>query len=192
MRDRRPSDWIADLTGRHELEQQVAGEFEANPAVRLLETNTNRYDRLDYSVATTSVTAAGVELKAKWQPYRGWGHHRPDVDQADLFILDELALRRIVTDGTNSHLLIYDHPMRRWVIFGVADLILAPKARIARQLQGRRPTTKGKVLIDLRDGLQAGQDLPTVITRLGAAINDTDRRWPQVEPWPAPQTGAAS
>ena len=192
MRERRPSDWVTDLAGRHELERRVAHALEGSTAVQLLEADTHRFDRLDYTVATKRVPRAQVELKAKWQSYRGWSKHRPDVDETDLFILDELALRRIISGGAYTHLIIYDHPASRWVLFGVADLVLAPKARVVRQLSGRRPTSKGKVLLDVNDGHNAGQLLPAAIDRLAESINDTDRRWLRVEPWPSPRTDSAS
>ncbi len=192
MRERRRADWVTDLAGRHKLESQVAHALEASGNVWLLVNQTDRFDRLDYTVATHRVPVASVELKAKWQPYRGWAQHRPDVDQVDLFILDELSLRRIVAAGTHTHLLIYDHPACRWVLYGVADLILAPKARVSRRLSGRRTLEKGKVLLDLNDGHHAGSDLGAAVELLATFVNDIDRRWAQIEPWPLPQNGAAS
>lgn len=192
MRDRRPHDWTADLTGRHRLEAEVASALLNNGDLRLLERNTHRFDRLDYAVATGRVPFAAVELKAKWQRYKGWQKYRPDVQETDLFILDELALRRIVSASPDGHLLIYDHPQGRWVIFSVVDLMLAPKSRVSRQIGRSRSTLKGKLLIDLNDGLNAGRDLRFAIDRLVRTIDNTHRRWAQVEPWPKPGLGIAS
>lgn len=186
MRERRPSDWTTDLSDRHALEEQVRAALANHHTIRLLRTNTNRFDRSDYEVATHDVAQCAIELKAKWQRYRGWTTHRPDVDERDLFILDELAMRRLIEHGPFGQLLIYDHPAHRWVIFGVVDLILAPKARVARPLRARRATTKGKVLLDLGDGHQAGRQLDPALDVLTSLIDDTRRRWAQVEPWPTP------
>jgi hypothetical protein len=103
-----------------------------------------------------------------------------------LFILDELALRTIVAAGRHSYLVVYDEPGRLWRIFGTTDLVLAPKVRVARPLHGWRPTTKGKVLVDLRDGHHGGHSLAEVVEVLAAMIPLTERRWAQVEPWPDP------
>ena len=186
MRERRPGDWVTDLTGRHGLEQQVADELRTHRNIELLEINTTSFDRLDFTIGTKAVFPVEVELKAKWQPYQRWWHqHRLDVDESDLFILDELALRRVVAGGPTSQLLIHDHPSGRWVLFSVADLLLAPKARVSRPLRGRRETTKGKILISLGDGQAAGTTIGEAVSYLAPAILDTHRRWSQVEPWPS-------
>ncbi len=187
MRPRIPSDWATDLAGRRHLESRFGQGLQQHRRLRVVADDTDRYDTPDYLIDVSGVGRASVELKAKWQSYRsGWTRHRPDIAEPELFILDELALRKIVAAGRHSYLVVHDHPTNRWRIFGTTDLVLAPKVRVARRLEGRRPTTKGKVLIDLRDGHHGGDSLAGAVEALAMMIPQTERRWTQVEPWPNP------
>ena len=187
MRPRVARDWVTDLAGRRDLETRFGTALSHAPGVSLVEDNTTGFDELDYTVTVRGIGVAGVELKAKWQHYSsGWARRCPQVAERDLFILDELALRKIIATGRHGYLAIYDHPSTRWLIFGTTDLVLAPKTRVARPLQGNRPTTKGKVLIGLTDGHHAGTTTATAIEALTAIMSATERRWSQVEPWPTP------
>lgn len=187
MRPRVPGDWVADLAGRRDLESLFAQGLSRHPHLCLISDQTDSHHTPDYEIKVAGIGCASVELKAKWQSYRtGWTQHRPDVPEAELFILDELALRKIVAAGRHSYLVVYNEPASRWRIFGTTDLVLAHKARVARPLHGRRPTIKGKVLVDLRDGHHGGRTLAEAVDVLATMIPRTDRRWGQVEPWPEP------
>ncbi len=98
MRDRRPEDWRTDLGGRHGLEETVAAALAAHQGLRLVGRSTHAYDRLDYQLAGPGGRRFEVELKAKHQRYAGWGRLRPEVAEADLFILD-LCRHRDYPDG---------------------------------------------------------------------------------------------
>jgi hypothetical protein len=76
----------------------------------LLKRATSSLYELDYAIAGPGDRLGQVELKAKHQPYRGWGHLRPDLPEAHLFILDELALRKIVDAGRYAYLVVADVP----------------------------------------------------------------------------------
>lgn len=187
MRPRVRSDWAMDLAGRRDLETRFGEALRGHPSVRGVRDNTAAFDELDYTIDLAGIGLASVELKAKWQHYsQGWTRHRPDLAEADLFILDELALRKIIATGRHGYVAIYDHPSTRWRIYGVADLVLASKTRIARPLHGNRPTTKGKILLDLRDGHDAGHTSQEAVLVLAGVIATTERQWSRVEPWPTP------
>jgi hypothetical protein len=66
-----------------------------------------------------------------------------------VFILDELALRRVVDAGRYAFLLVRDLPGERWALWSTAELVLAAKVRVSRRLAATTVTDKGKVLIDL-------------------------------------------
>lgn len=185
MRTRTRSDWVTDLEDRHDLESAVGRALEHHSTVGRVRWHTNRVDRCDFTVTVTG-RPVEVELKAKRQRYVGW--HAPGVAERDLFILDELALRRIVASGPFTQLLIRDVPADRWVIFGVPDLVLAPKIRVDRLIHRNRPVKKGKVLLDLTDGHQVPDRGPgDAVEALVDQIVATRRDWNQVEPWPTPQ-----
>ena len=155
----------------------------------MIERRTDSYDRLDFAVATNRVRNAEVELKAKWQRCStGWQRQRRDVPERELFILDELALRRILGSGPDSHLMILDWPNRRWILFDVPQLALAPKARVNRRLSRKRSTAKAKILLDLRDGCPGGPKASAAVKSLAKRIDETNRHWSQLEAWPGGRT----
>ena len=198
MRERRADDWRVDLAERHPLEFAVARALGSHQALTLLATSTTSTDRLDYQVLGPGDRLVQLELKAKRQPYQGWEAHRPDVPEPELFILDELALRKIVDAGRYGFLVVRDVPRNRWCVWGMAELLLAPKGRVSRRLAtGRRARaepargawpepTKGKVLLDSRD---AAGTVPTLGGALDAVVDlieAVDRRWGDIAAWPAP------
>src|SRR3954451_16200921 len=153
MRERRSSDWVIDLQGRHGIEAQVEAALERHPRMRLLRTSTASYDRLDFQLLGPAEHLVELEVKAKHQPLSaGWRRLRPDVNPADLFVLDELALRKIVDAGRYAFLLVRDVPQARWVLWTVGDLLVASRARHAREIdRGSGSRLKGKLLFDLSE-----------------------------------------
>lgn len=184
MRDRRPADWAVDLAERHGLENDFATALAAHPELLLLRRSTHSLDALDFEVAGPGERLAQVELKAKRQPYRGWCELRPGVDAADVFILDELALRRIVDGGRYAYLVVADLPSRRWCVWSTVELVLATKVRTVRTLATGTTRLKAKVLLDLTE---AGfiVDSPTAATEvIVASLGVADTQWSAIEPWP--------
>ncbi len=164
MRERRPSDWKVDLAQRHPIEAQVARALDEHPELVRLSSSTASLDRLDYQLLGPGERLCELELKTKRQPYRGWAHLRPELAETDLFILDELALRRVVDAGRYPFLLVRDVPGRRWALWSTAELVLATKMRVSRKL-ATSGTFKGKLLIDLGGG---GRRRPLTAGPLGA------------------------
>src|SRR5579884_405550 len=116
MRERRPADWATDLSGRHDLERCVEQALAGHPRLELLRTSTAAFDRLDFQLLGPGGRLVQVELKAKLQPLsEGWRRLRPDIDAADVFVLDELAVRKIVDAGRYAFLIVRDRPADRWV-----------------------------------------------------------------------------
>ena len=93
-----------------------------------------------------------IEVKTKCRPYRGWDELAPGIDPANVFILDELALRKIVEAGRYAFLIVWDQPVGRCAVWSSLDLVLATKVRVARPL-GPSGTVKAKVLLDLDEPL---------------------------------------
>ena len=101
MRERRSSDWVIDLNGRHGIESQVEHALVSHDRLALLRTSTQSFDRLDFQILAPGERLVELEVKAKHQPLSsGWRQLRPDVDPANLFVLDELALRKILERGS--------------------------------------------------------------------------------------------
>lgn len=184
MRDRRPGDWVSDLAGRHRLEDEMAEALAAHPELVLARRATQSLDALDFTVLGPGERLAQVELKAKHQPYRGWAQLRPDVGETDLFILDELALRKIVDAGRYAHLVVADLPVGRWCVWSTLDLVLASKVRTVRALATGAGRVKAKVLVDLREAAAVVDSPAGAADVVATSLNRCDRLWGAIEPWP--------
>lgn len=184
MRERRPEDWRADLEKRHALEAKVGARLAAHPRLIMLKRSTASTDRLDYQLLGPGERLVETELKTKRQPYQGWAKFRPDIPERDLFILDELALRRIVDAGRYAFLLVNDMPGRRWCLWSTADLVLTSKSRIARTLARESERVKGKLLISLVEHSIICATLGEAIETLVESVEEVDRKWDDIAPWP--------
>ncbi len=184
MRERRPGDWRIDLTQRHPLEAEVARALDHHPHLVRLQSSTASLDRLDYQLLGPGERLCELELKAKRQPYRGWAHLRPELAEADVFILDELALRRVVDAGRYAFLLVRDVPGDRWALWSTAELVLATKVRVSRRLAATTVTDKGKILIDLGGAAAITRSLPGALSALAKLVGVIDAQWGDVAPWP--------
>ncbi|MCB1013912.1 MAG: hypothetical protein KDB10_02165 [Acidimicrobiales bacterium] len=186
MRERRSSDWVVDLNGRHGIEAQVEHALAAHPSLTLLKASTTSFDRLDFQVLSATEQLVQVELKAKRQPLsKGWRDLRPEVPPQDLFVLDELALRKIVDAGRYAFLLVRDVPTARWVLWSVGSLLVASRARHSRALdRGSGTHHKGKLLFDLGEACSQTHDLAAALDEIERTARRVDALWTDVAPWP--------
>ncbi len=184
MRARRPSDWVVDLGGRHELETKVRSALAAHSSLQLLRSSTSSLDRLDYQLEC-SKQFAELELKAKNQRLSdGWQRLRPEVRAVDLFVLDELALRKITDAGRFAFLLLWDAPSERWALWSSGDLLVASRRRHTRALDTAAGKTKGKLLFDISEAGYIGTNLEGALDALVVMADHLDRWWEDIAPWP--------
>lgn len=186
MRDRLPSDWKTDLRERHQLEADVRNELAAHPELAMLQCSTSSTDRLDYQLVGPGGRLLEVELKTKRQVYRGWGRYRPDVEEKDLLILDELALRKLVDAGRYAFLLVRDLPGGRWAVWSTHDLVMTSKSRVTRRLDVGTGAVKGKVLVSFAEDASLFTDVSSAIDHIVDTLRNTDQRWQDIAPWPSP------
>lgn len=71
-----------------------------------------------------------------------------------LFILDDLAARKVLAHAPNSGLIVRDNLHSRYFFISVVDLFLMPRRRANRPINRNTPALKGKWLIDLRNGVE--------------------------------------
>lgn len=170
-RARRPEDWQRDLAAARGSERWVADLLAADPRIEHLSDHTADYDRLDFSFWYAG-QRVDLDVKEKINPTsRGLATLWPDVPPHDLFVLDEIVLRRIVWHGGGGYLAIHDRPRERWALFGPWELTLGPKVRYQRwgQAHGGRRFLKGKLLLDLRSAAAQSTDL--VVDNLLAVVD---------------------
>ncbi len=113
-----------------------------------------RFKRLDFALGDAECGRQfHFDAKEKRRHYNLHNWPPTSIPEAELFILDDLAARKILLFAPYAGLLVRDHLHSRYVLFTVVDLFLMPKQRLNRPIQHHRRALKGKWLIDLRNGL---------------------------------------
>ncbi|MEW5829028.1 MAG: hypothetical protein AB1846_09085 [Chloroflexota bacterium] len=74
-----------------------------------------------------------------------------------LFILDDLAARKVLAHAPNSGLIVRNNLHSRYFFISVVDLFLMPRTRANRPIHRSAPALKGKWLIDLRNGVECAR-----------------------------------
>ena len=118
-------------------------------------------------------------------PTGSWADLRRGVAERDLFILDELALRKVIDAGRYAFLLVNDQPTNRWVLWTTMDLVLATKVRVNRRLATGIDQLKAKVLLDLGDSPHHYDSLVAALSAMASALRVIDRHWTDIGPWPS-------
>jgi hypothetical protein len=94
-----------------------------------------------------------LDAKEKIQKFsmRNWSEAQ--MPQEHLFIVDDLAVRKLLLHAPNSFSIIRDSsitpPMH--YVYSIVDFLCMPKKRCRRTISKTVTTSKGKWLIDLRD-----------------------------------------
>lgn len=192
-RARRPEDWRRDLDGAKPAEAAIADILARDPRISDFVDQTRAFHRLDYSF---EYAGAGVEvdLKEKIRPTSfGLGAMWRQVPRHDLFVLDETVYRRIVWQGGGGYLVVHDHPVGRWLVFGPWELTLGPRVRYVRWNTLATTFAKGKVLLDLRTASHSTTEFS--VDALLHAVELSRARLAQVEAvkipgQPLPEVGA--
>jgi hypothetical protein len=87
-----------------------------------------------------------VEVKQKNQPLTERWHLLPGVPEANLVVLDELGVRRVLEKYPHSYVLIQDVPLDRLFLASAAELAVVERARVNRNTG---TSVKGKLVFNL-------------------------------------------
>jgi hypothetical protein len=116
-----------DFKGARAFEEQVALHL---PEWRV--TEFDHTDRLD-----VWVPGYYVEVKTKGQPLTARWHRLEGVEERDLFVMDELSVRRALKYYPEAYFLIYDIPENRYFIANAIEFALVERARLNRAGKGK-------------------------------------------------------
>lgn len=116
--------------------------------------HTASFKKPDFTLYLPDGALFFLEVKEKRQPYnmRNWPPFAPE---SDLFILDDLTVRKCLGYAPRAGVLVRDNGRRLYVFFSVIDLALMPRLRVNRSIQRKTQDEKGKWLINLQNGAQA-------------------------------------
>jgi hypothetical protein len=111
---------------------------------------TTSFKALDFTLLIEGKAAFYLEVKEKRQPYNmnNWPKFAPEVD---LFILDDLTIRKCIGYAPRSGILVRDNMHHRYYFFSVIDLALMPRMRLNRTIQRQVQEMKGKWLVNLQN-----------------------------------------
>jgi hypothetical protein len=101
---------------------------------------TSSFDDLDFEVV-----GFRLEVKEKRQPIgQRWLTHAPGVDPDDLFIIDELSVRKALAHWPACYFLLHDAVLERLFLASITELCVVPRTRVLR-------AGKSKLLYDLKE-----------------------------------------
>jgi hypothetical protein len=123
------------------------------------------YDELDFVILDRdNQPAFHLDVKEKRQTYNlaNWPKFAPE---PDLFILDDLAVRKCLAYAPKSGILIRDNLRKKYFFFSIIDLALMPRVRVNRSIHRNQLDLKGKWLINLHNGKE-GQSLDEAISHI--------------------------
>ena len=88
------------------------------------------------------IPGAVLDAKEKKQPCSKVWHLLPDVPEENLFILDELSIRKAAKHYPTAYFLVHDRPQGRLFIVSITQIICQERARVNR-------VGKGKAIFDM-------------------------------------------
>jgi hypothetical protein len=91
------------------------------------------------------------DAKEKRQVYNMNNWQIENVPQEHLFIIDDLAARKVLGYAPKSGIIIRDNLRKKYFLFTILDLFLMPKKRANRSIRKNIETFKGKWLLDFRN-----------------------------------------
>ena len=94
-----------------------------------------------------------IDAKEKRQPFSMQNWKEAPMPQEFLFIIDDLAVRKVLLSAPNSFILIQDSSASpvTYYVYSIVDLLCIPKIRCRRPIRRSTAAFKGKWLVDLRN-----------------------------------------
>ncbi|WP_207680991.1 hypothetical protein [Desulfonema magnum] len=151
------------------FEQELKQYFKAHQIP--FQDNSGSFKKLDFAFGDIKTKKYfSFDVKEKRQRYvtRNWPG--VEIPEEHLFILDDLAARKVLAYAPNSGVVIRDNIRRKYFFFSVVTLYLMPKQRVNREISKNVKTLKGKWLTDLRNG-QCFDTLTEVFAGIESYLN---------------------
>jgi hypothetical protein len=111
---------------------------------------TRSHIAVDFHLPRRSIYFDAKEKRQKFSA-RNWAAATPP--ERHLFIVDDLAVRKLLAHAPNSFCLIRDSssPQVMHYVYSIVDFLCIPKQRCRRPIERNVRAMKGKWLVDLRD-----------------------------------------
>ena len=115
---------------------------------------TEAFDQLDFCIYSEQRGKYHFDAKEKVQKIQTANWPETSIPQEHLFILDDLAARKVLKFAPDSGLIVRDNLRGLYFFFDVLNLFLMPRQRANRRIGEGETLFKGKWLVDLRNGVQ--------------------------------------
>lgn len=171
---RRKEHWETDTSSRRSFEGVVRRALLADGEFEILD-STDSFDEIDFELGCRG-RRLFLEVKEKRQHYREAWTEASGIPEAALFILDELAARKIILRAPRAYLLVNDLLTGSIRVFGALELLTVPKVRVNRSIDGGVATFKGKWLIDTRNG-EESKTLPDALSFVKRRASSEEEMW---------------
>jgi hypothetical protein len=127
----------------------------------------------DFTILLNGSPYFHLEVKEKRQKYnmKNWPRY---IEEPDLFILDDLTVRKCLAYSPKSGIVIRDNLRELYSFFSVVDLALMPRRRLNHRIELTIPAWKGKWLINLNHGLNAGT-IEEIFSGIRQYVETSDR-----------------
>lgn len=111
---------------------------------------TSSHTSLDFHLTRRNIH---LDVKEKCQKFSMSNWREASMPQENLFIIDDLAVRKLLLHAPNSFIIIRDSSLdpAMHYVYSIVDFLCMPKKRCRRTISKTITTVKGKWLIDLRD-----------------------------------------
>jgi len=95
-------------------------------------------------------------------------------EEANLFILDDLTVRKCLAYSPKSGILVRDNLRNQYIFLSVVDLALMPRLRVNRPIQRNVSALKGKWLINLNNGSRA-ESIEAIFPAIRQYVDASDK-----------------
>lgn len=133
--------------------------------------HTDSYSKPDFTLWLQADHPFFLEVKEKRQPYNPHNWPTTRAPEAELFILDDLTVRKCLGYAPRAGVLVRDHLPARYFFFSIIDLALMPRQRVNRPIRRNAPELKGKWLINLGNARRAAT-LDQVLAQIHHYVQD--------------------
>ncbi len=153
------------------LEQEVKSFLASKGAA--YRDNSSSYKELDFTLLLNNRPYFYLEVKEKRQKYnmKNWPKF---TEESDLFILDDLTVRKCLAYSPQSGILVRDNLNKIYFFFSVIDLALMPRQRLNRHIHRTVSDLKGKWLISFSCGVRT-DSIEEAFSNIRRIIDATDR-----------------
>lgn len=112
--------------------------------------HTTSHTMLDFHLPARNIH---IDVKEKCQKFSMSNWREATTRQEDFFIIDDLAVRRLLFHAPNSFSIIRDSSgcPPTYYVYSIVDFLCMPRKRCRRTISRTVTTVKGKWLVDLRD-----------------------------------------